>query len=212
MCFELGALDFIRKPFNVAIVKKRVQNACELMIYKKNLENKVKLQTKSIRKYARKLNKMNEEIILILGSVVESRDMESGEHIFRVKGYTGILAEEMMHRYPEYNLTPKQVQLIISASALHDIGKIAIPDSILLKPGKLTPEEYEIMKGHSRKGFELLQKVASVWDDDYMKVCGEIACYHHERYDGKGYPDGLKGEEIPISAQIVSVADVQRKK
>lgn len=207
-CFDLGASDFIRKPFNAAIVRKRVDNAAELTSYKNQLEEKVKRQTNKIIRYAQKMNRMNNDIIDILGSVVESRDMESGEHILRVKGYTKILATELMKRYKEYKLTPEKIQLIASASALHDIGKIAIPDTILLKPGRLTDDEFVIMKEHSLKGYELIQKVKSVWDKDYVKVSSEIARYHHERYDGKGYPEGLKGDDIPISAQIVSLADV----
>ena len=207
-CFEMGAIDFIRKPFNTSIVRRRVDNAAQLISYKNQLEEKVEKQTKSLTQYARKLNKMNEKVIDVLGSVVESRDLESGEHIFRVKGYTTILAKEIMKRYPEYRLTDRKVQLIASASALHDVGKIAIPDSILLKPGKLDPDEYEIMKTHSTLGFELLDKVKYVWDEEYAGTCSAIARYHHERYDGGGYPDGLVGDEIPIAAQLVSLADV----
>ena len=207
-CLELGASDFVRKPFNPAIVRKRVDNASELFTYKNRLEEKVQHQTKALTRYAQKLKKRNADIIDILGSVVESRDLESGEHISRVKGYTKILATEMMKRYKEYGLTPEKIQLITSASALHDVGKIAIPDSILLKPGRFTDEEFAIMKQHSSKGYELIQKVKKVWDKEYAEICSEIARYHHERYDGRGYPDGLKGEEIPIAAQIVSLADV----
>lgn len=207
-CFDMGVSDFIRKPFNAAIVRRRVDNAAELMLYKNHLEEKVALQTKTILRYAQKLQKRNSDMIEIIGSIVEFRDVESGEHIFRVKGYTKILAQEMMKRYKEYKLTPEQVQLITSASALHDVGKIAIPDHILLKPGRLTDEEFACMKEHSYKGYLLLQKVKSVWDKEYAQVSSDIARYHHERYDGRGYPDGLAGDEIPIAAQIVSLADV----
>lgn len=207
-CFEMGATDVIHKPFNAAIVKKRIRNCVELVEYKNNLEKKVEQQTKKLTKYAKKLDKMNNDLIELLGSVVECRDVESGEHIARVKNYTRVLATEMMKRYPEYELTPEKVQLITRASAMHDIGKIAIPDSVLLKPGRLTPEEFACMKEHSYKGYELIQKAKKVWDRDYVKVSGEIARYHHERYDGKGYPDGLAGDEIPIAAQIVAIADV----
>ncbi|MCF0186614.1 MAG: response regulator [Bacteroidaceae bacterium] len=208
MCLEMGAMDFIRKPFSAAIVRRRVNNAAELISYKNHLEDKVAKQTRSITRYANKLKTMNDDIINLLGSVVESRDVESGEHIFRVQGYTKIIAQEIMKRYPEYGLTQEKTQLIVSASALHDVGKIAIPDNILLKPGRYTPDEYAIMKSHSFKGYELIQKTAHMWDKDYVSVCSEIAYYHHERFDGRGYPCGLKGDEIPISAQIVSLADV----
>jgi putative two-component system response regulator len=112
-----------------------------------------------------------------------------------------------MEDYPEFELTPELVDVITSASALHDVGKIMIPDSILLKPGRLTNEEYEIMKTHTISGTEILKKMPADWDKTYMKISMEICRHHHEKYDGRGYPDGLKGDSIPISAQIVSVAD-----
>ena len=147
-------------------------------------------------------------MIDILGTVVEYRNLESGQHIERVKGYTKLLAEQLMKDYPEYGLTSDKVSVITSASALHDIGKIAIPDAILMKPGKLTQEEFEYMKSHTTKGGEILNSIKNVWDEEYGKVSYEICRHHHERYDGRGYPDGLKGEQIPLSAQIVSIADV----
>jgi putative two-component system response regulator len=214
-CFEMGASDFIRKPFDSTLVHRRVDNVAELYDYKKGLEEKIAHQTdtlkrqyKMLQKQAGELQKKNENIIDILGTVVECRDMESGEHIQRVKGYTEILANEMMKDYPEYGLTPKKIEIIVSASALHDIGKIAIPDNILLKPGKLTKEEYEYMKSHTTRGCLILKNIRGAWDDEYGKCSYEICRHHHERYDGKGYPDGLSGDEIPISAQLVSVADV----
>ena len=155
-----------------------------------------------------KLRENNQQIIDMLGTVVEYRNLESGEHIKRVKGYTGILAECAMKEYPEYGLTEEKIHTIVAASSLHDIGKITIPDSILLKPGRLTEDEYEYMKSHTIRGCELLDEIDQEWEPDYKKVSYEICRHHHERYDGKGYPDGLKGEEIPISAQLVSVADV----
>ncbi len=134
--------------------------------------------------------------------------MESGQHIKRVKGFTKLLAERLMKDYPEYGLDKKKIEVIVAASSLHDIGKIAIPDNILLKPARLTVEEFECIKSHTTKGCDILDCIEGIWEDDYRKVSYEICRHHHERYDGKGYPDGLKGDEIPISAQIVSVADV----
>lgn len=179
-----------------------------LLNYQEALTKEVERQTKYLSRYAKKLKMVNAELIDLLGSVVESRSLESGEHINRVKGYTKILANELMKRYPEYCLTPGKNEIIASASALHDIGKIGIADSILLKPGRLTDEEYEAMKQHTLIGYDIVVKAKNIWDADYIKVCGEIAKYHHERYDGGGYPEHLIGEEIPISAQIVSLADV----
>ncbi len=214
-CLELGISDFIGKPFNNMVVKKRVRNVVNFFDSKNLLEEKVAEQTAILREanitlkaQAEQLKKRNQEIIDLLGTVVEYRNLESGEHIQRVKGYTKILAECFMREYPEYSLTQDKINIIVSASALHDIGKITIPDSILQKPGKLTKDEYEYMKSHTTKGCELLDAIKSEWDEEYKKVSYEIIRHHHERYDGRGYPDGLSGEAIPIPAQLVSVADV----
>lgn len=214
-CFELGVSDFVHRPFDNHLVKKRVDNVVSLYQYQQELELKVEKQTETLRKQYRILQSQAEQlrqsranVIDILGTVVEYRNLESGQHIERVKGYTKILAGRLQKDYPEYGLTDEQVEVIVSASALHDIGKIAIPDSILLKPGKLTPEEFEYMKAHTTKGADILKSIRNVWDEEYGRVSCEICRHHHERYDGRGYPDGLKGEEIPLPAQIVSIADV----
>ncbi len=214
-CFDLGVSDFIRKPFDNKLVLKRVKNVTELCSYKNQLEERVEAQTEKLRsqyklleKQAAELKKNNTNIIDIVGSIVECRDLESGEHIQRVKGYTNILAKEVMKRYPEYELDEKKIEVIVLASALHDVGKIAIPDNILLKPGRLTKDEFELMKTHTTKGDDMLKTISGVWDEEYGQYSMEICRHHHERYDGMGYPDGLKGDEIPISAQLVSIADV----
>ncbi len=214
-CFELGVSDFVQKPFDAGLIKNRVKNMVELFSYKNDLEKKVEKQTATLKSQyqilqmqAAKLRETNDRITEILGTVVEYRNLESGEHIKRVKSFTKILANQIMISYPEYGLTESMVQTIEAASALHDVGKIAIPDKILLKPGRLTKEEFDYMKSHTTRGFDMLNTLEGIWDENYRKISYEICRYHHERYDGKGYPDGLKGEEIPISAQIVSVADV----
>lgn len=214
-CFDYGISDFIRKPFDNTLVRKRVDNIVRLFQYQNELEETVEKQTETLRKQykllllqAEKIHKRNESIIDILGTVVEYRNLESGQHIKRVKGFTDLLARELMKEYPEYGLTEKMIETIVTASALHDIGKIAIPDSILLKPGKLTREEFEYMKSHTTRGSEILMNIKDVWEEDYRKVSYEICRHHHEKYDGRGYPDGLAGEDIPVSAQVVSLADV----
>ena len=171
------------------------------------LEQMVEERTAQLEDKNASLNRMNNDIIELMGNVVEGRDEESGQHVRRVKDFTNILATQVMNDYPEYGLTPEIVDIITSASALHDVGKITIPDNILLKPGRLTNEEYEIMKTHTVNGCAILDKMPDDWDKTYMKISMEICRYHHEKYDGKGYPEGLQGDEIPISAQIVSVAD-----
>lgn len=214
-CFEYGVADFIHRPFNNRLIRKRVNNVASLYQYQEELEQKVEKQTDVLRKQYRllqqqadQLRQSKENVIDILGTVVEYRNLESGEHIQRVKGYTRILAERMSKDYPEYGLDEKKIDIIVAASALHDIGKIAIPDSILLKPGRLTADEFEYMKSHTTRGCEILSSIKNAWDEEYGKVSYEICRYHHERYDGKGYPDGLKGDDIPVSAQLVSIADV----
>ncbi len=214
-CFDYGVTDFIGRPFSAVLVRKRVQNAVNHYSYKNRLEEKVNEQIVVLRKayntvkvQAEKLQKVNQEIIEMLGTIVEYRNLESGEHIQRVKGYTNLLAEKFSAMYPEYNLDKDSIATIISTSALHDLGKIAIPDSILLKPGRLTKDEFEYMKSHTIRGCEILDAMSVEWDENIRKTAREIIRHHHERYDGNGYPDGLKGDEIPISAQLVSLADV----
>lgn len=214
-CFEFPIADFINKPFDGNIVKRRVENNVELFNYKGFLETRVEEQTAEIRKQnlellkqAQRLRDTNDNIISLLGDVVEARNMESGEHIRRVKAYTKILIEDMANRYPEYGITEDEIRLIAAASPLHDVGKIMIPDNVLLKPGRLTDEEFEIIKGHTVKGCEILENAQHMWDDEYYRYSYDICRSHHERYDGRGYPDGLSGDDIPISAQVVSLADV----
>lgn len=159
-----------------------------------------------------KLNKtlrtMSESMVDLLGDVVESRDLESGKHVRRVKGFTKILATQVMSDLPEYGLDAYAVDLITFMSPLHDIGKIAISDSILCKPGKLTPEEFDAMKTHCEKGHEIVLKMSDKWSKEYIDMAADICLCHHEKWDGKGYPRGLSGDNIPIAAQIVSIADI----
>lgn len=214
-CLDLQVVDFIRKPFDKWAVLRRAANVINLNNYRHNLEQQVQEKTKEIQakntqlaKQAERLEEMNDRIVELLGTVVEYRNMESGQHIKRVKGFTQLLAEMIEVYYPEYGLTPEKIKLIVTASALHDIGKIAISDSILLKPGRLTQEEFEIMKTHTIEGGEIIEHLKGVSSSEYEEVSYAIARYHHERFDGRGYPDGLVGDAIPIAAQIVSVADV----
>lgn len=205
--YELGASDIIYKPFEPAIVIRRALNIIELYEYRIHLEKKLEKRTNQLRESQKKLEENNEFLIHALSSVVEFRSLESGEHIKRVKTFTGILLYHLQKLYPEYQLSEEQLKLIVNASALHDIGKIAIPDEILLKPGKLTREEFETMKTHTTKGCEILEMFKQE-ENEFYRYCYDICRYHHERYDGKGYPDQLAGEDIPIWAQVVSIVDV----
>lgn len=205
--YEYGASDIIYKPFAPAVVMRRTLNIMELFESRLRMEEKLAKRTKALTDAREKLEKNNEFLMNALGSVVEFRSQESGEHIKRVKYFTRILMNYLQKYYPEYGLTKEQIDQIVKASALHDIGKIAIPDSILLKPGKLTPSEYEQMKTHTTAGCEILENF-KLDESDFYRYCYDICRYHHERYDGNGYPDGLAGEDIPIWAQVVSIVDV----
>jgi len=198
---SLGAYDIIMKPFDPLIVKKRVENCIELYRHKHCLEHLVELRT-------RKLTETNNFIIDALGTIIEYRSLESGQHIRRVRAFTRALLEQLSAAKPELNLTRQTINVIVSAAAMHDVGKITIPDSVLLKPGRLTRDEFEVMKTHTVKGCEVLQAFSRIEDKTYLRYCHEICRSHHERWDGGGYPDGLKKDEIPISAQVVSIADV----
>lgn len=207
--YEMGVSDIIMKPFNPHVVKRRVKNTIDLYLHQYELEDMVEKQTVKLKRQAAELKNMNTKLIDTLGTVVEFRNLESGEHIKRIKGFTNVIIKCLAREYPEYEITPEMAEDITVASAMHDVGKIAIPDNILLKPGRLTAEEFEIMKTHTVKGCEIIeQAIGDIQDERYFKYSYEICRYHHERYDGKGYPDHLKGEEIPISAQAVSIADV----
>lgn len=191
-CFQCGASDFIRKPFEPSLVRMRVKNIGDLFIYKKSLEEKVEKQTEALRKQykilqlqAAKLKENNNKIIDILGMVVEFRNLESGEHIQRVKGFTEILAKQFMKDYPEYGLDDHIIEMIVSSSSLHDVGKIAIPDNILLKPGRLTGEEFEYMKSHTTRGCDILNNIKDIWEEEYRKYAYEICRHHHERLMAK---------------------------
>ena len=213
-CFSCGISDFIHKPFDNYLIRKRLENVVNLYELRNKLEEKVDMQIVAIKKQykllvyqSEKLKRTTNKIIEVLGSVVECRDYQEGTHVTHVKEISRILAKKMMEMYPKYGLTDETIDRIAMASALHDIGKISIPDSILLKPAKLTDEEEELMKSHPLRGCEIVESFNGAMGEDMEKVIYDICRSHHERYDGRGYPDGLVGDEIPIAAQIVSLAD-----
>lgn len=208
--YNLGVADIVNKPFNPEIVSRRVENVMELYEHKRHLESKLQEQYAALEEQAKKLARTSAFVIDTLSTVVEFRNGESGSHIRRIRQITRVLLEALSAQYEEYRFTDAQISLITDASALHDIGKIAIPDSVLLKPGKLTEKEFEVMKSHTIKGCEILQRLdlGHLQNDEFYQYCYEICRHHHERWDGRGYPDGLQGSEITIWAQVVSLADV----
>ncbi len=213
--YEYGIVSYIKKPYQVDVVKQVVHNAVGWFQYKMQLEMMVKKQNINIQKQnsvlrqqTKKLNHVNEILIDSLSNIVEFRNMESKQHIRRIREFSMCLGKSVMKLYPEYELTPEKLIQIGWASSLHDIGKIAIPDTIILKPAKLTPDEFELIKSHTTKGAEIIQHRVRLNDRAIYDYAYDIARHHHEKYDGKGYPDGLKGDEISIAAQIVSLVDV----
>ena len=199
--FEMGATDYISRPFDAGIVRHRVKNTITLYTKQRRMAYMLADQI-----YSRE--KRNQMMIFILSHIVESRNGESGLHVLHIGIITEILLRKLLEHTDRYNLTREDVEMIVTASALHDVGKITISKAILNKTGKLTPEEYEVMKSHTTAGAEMLQEVAKTYTDPLVQKAYEICRWHHERYDGRGYPDGLKGEAIPIGAQVVALADV----
>lgn len=199
--FELGVTDYIIRPFDSFIIHKRVSNT--LMLYRKQ-----KKLLSALEEQVYENEKNNSMMINVLAHIVEFRNGEIGMHVHHIKQLTSILLQNLIEKTDKYRLTENDILLISTASSLHDIGKISIDDKILNKPGRLTAEEFEVIKTHSVIGAEMLQDLHNTHNYPLFDKAYEICRWHHERYDGKGYPDGLKGEEIPISAQVTSLADV----
>ncbi len=199
--FELGITDFISRPFDALIVHRRVVNTILLYAKQKKLASMVAEQ---IYEKEHRSGLM----IDILSHIVEFRNGESGLHVRHVNILTAVMLKALLQRTDKYHLTQSDISVISTASALHDIGKIAIPEEILNKPGRFTPEEFAIMKTHSIEGAKMLEALPAYQDEPLVKAAYEICRWHHERWDGRGYPDGLRGDEIPISAQMVALADV----
>ena len=201
---ELGATDYIRKPFSHQIVKKRLENIVNARRYLETLKSE--LHNKET-----KIHTIEDSTIDILASIIEYRSVEVGGHTKRIRLLTEVIIDcinkNMTKAFNTY-FDNKTKKLISHAATLHDIGKINIPDYILLKPGKLTFDEYEIMKTHSMVGANIIDKLKDVYDESYLSCLYTICRHHHERWDGTGYPNHLAKHEIPLIAQIVSLADV----
>ena len=199
--YELGASDYVNRPFDAKVVYRRVFNTIKLYSKQRRL---VSLVSDQIRKQ----EKNTSMLVGVLSQIVEFRNGESGSHVRHIRVITEMVLNHLMELTDTYRISPEEQDDIPLASALHDIGKIAIDEKILNKPGRLTKEEFEVIKTHSMQGANMLQKLENFEEEPLLHTAYEIARWHHERWDGRGYPDGLKGNEIPISAQIVSLADV----
>lgn len=202
-CFEMGAVDYIGKPFIPAIMKQRVRRTLELEDYRKDLERMVAMQLQRI-------TQLQSDIIITMGNLIESRDGTTGEHVKRTSAYVELLIQKMLKKgvYAD-QLTPIAIDHMKKAAPLHDIGKITVPDFVLQKPGKLTNEEYDMIKQHAKAGGKLIRdNMSTLAEKEFLQVAYDMAAYHHEKWNGHGYPEGLKGTEIPLSARILAVADV----
>lgn len=199
--YEMGVSDYISRPFDAQVVYRRVYNTIKLYARQHRLITMLSEQV-------REKDKNNSMMVSILSQIVEFRNGESGSHVVHIKQLTKMLLEQLQRKDTAYTVTSSDLLLIPLAAALHDIGKIGIDEKILNKPGKLTREEFEIMKTHTVIGADMLESLTLYQEDPLVRIARDICRWHHERFDGKGYPDGLKKDDIPLSAQVVSLADV----
>jgi putative two-component system response regulator len=199
--YDMGVMDIIQKPITPYFIRRRVGNVIKLNNIVNEQEDLLKQQEKEIQE-------LNRTILEALSTAIEFRDCESGEHVVRMSNLTLFLLKAINQYYPQYGVEESKLQIIADAAIMHDVGKIAIPDSILNKPGRLTTEEFEIMKTHTIQGCELLDSVPKMKQNPMYEYAYDICRHHHERWDGRGYPDGLEGDQISIWAQVVALADV----
>jgi len=205
----MGAVDYIKKPYEPTIIRVKIHNHIELKMYRDHLSDAVKERTRELEERTQELYATHSAIIMGMSLLSESRDKVTGAHLLRIKSITNIIAAKLCEQYPAI-LSEEMVELITMYSPLHDIGKVGVPDAVLKKEGKLTAEEFDQMKSHSKEGGDLLRHMKEFLPNErsQLGIAIEIAESHHERFDGTGYPNRLAGEDIPISARIVSVADV----
>ncbi|MDE7242559.1 MAG: response regulator [Oscillospiraceae bacterium] len=203
--YDLGVMDVIRKPVVSFLVRRRVDSIIELFEARKSLNRVVKTQQLELLEQASQIIQLNRGMIEALATAIEFRNEESGGHVQRISKITTIILENTP--FGE-GLSAEEIDNISLASIMHDVGKITIPDAVLTKPGRFTPEEYEIMKTHTSKGVMILESIPQLRNSGIYDYACDIALHHHERWDGKGYPEGLKGDEISPWAQVVALADV----
>jgi putative two-component system response regulator len=208
--FDAGAVDYITKPMSPPIVLSRVKTHLMLTKARKVLENQNQILEARIRERTQEISRTQDVAIFCMASLAETRDSETGNHIHRTQHYVRLLSEYLKDN-PDYRdyLTERTIDLLFKSAPLHDIGKVGVPDRILLKPAKLDDREWAVMKKHTNYGFEaLLRAEEEMGSTSFLKIAREVVLYHHERWDGKGYPEGLKGSAIPISGRLMALADV----
>jgi putative two-component system response regulator len=209
--FEAGAVDYIIKPISPPIVMARVQTHLKLKAVSDFLKDHNAFLQAEVERRTHEIQVIQDVTIMALASLAETRDNETGNHIRRTQHYVRLLAEKLKtHPKFGHELDANTIEMLFKSAPLHDIGKVGIPDNILLKPGKLTPEEFEIMKSHTTQGRDAIAAAEKLLDtpSSFLRVAREIALSHQEKWDGSGYPEGLKGTDIPLSARLMAIADV----
>jgi putative two-component system response regulator len=209
--FELGAVDYIAKPMSPPIVRARVRSQLELHRAQQQLARYSESLEQRVRERTEELNQTKDVAIFCMATLAETRDFETGRHILRTQNYIKKLAECLKNhpRFANYLKSNGTIDMLFKTSPLHDIGKVGVPDRILLKPGKLDPDEWELMKMHAQYGHDaLLRAEQEMGSTDFLQMAREIAFTHHEHWDGRGYPQGLQGDDIPISGRLMAIADV----
>lgn len=207
IAYNYGASDIIYKPYIERVVMRRVKNVVDLYTHKNHMEALVKEKTLEVQEQSRQLRETNEMILDALGRVVGYRTNESKEHTRRIRKFTRIMLDYAAKFHPEYELNEEKIDMIVRATAMHDIGKVGIPDDVLLRYGSLSPTEERLMQSHTTIGCEILESFSQISDQQFYHYCYDICRHHHERWDGMGYPDKLAGDEISVVAQIVSLVD-----
>ena len=207
---ELGADDFVCRPFSPQVLINRIKRLLEVQDYRMRLEMMVKEQAEEIVEHVERLNRIQKEIIISMANLIECRDGSTGGHVKRTGLYVDLLVNQLIKLdTPGYQISKVYAEHLCSAAYIHDIGKVKISDTILQKPGKLTDEEYTEMKKHAADGGEIVRMIfQGIEDENYIQIAEEVAKFHHEKWDGTGYPNQLKGNEIPLSARIMAIADV----
>jgi putative two-component system response regulator len=209
--FSLGAVDYIAKPMSPPIVRARVKSHLALHRAQQQLADQNLLLEERVKERTVELTRTKDVAIFCMATLAETRDYETGQHILRTQNYIKVLAEHLRNhpRFCDYLQNNGTIEMLSKTSPLHDIGKVGVPDRILLKPGKLDPDEWEVMKKHAEYGHNaLLRAEQELGSTDFLQMAREIAFTHHERWDGTGYPQGLKGTDIPISGRLMAIADV----
>lgn len=209
-CLDAGAADYVTKPYVPVVLKSRVNKILELAKYREQLEVKIGEQEQDINARTEQISDIQNAVIVGMANLIEERDNSTGNHVKNTQDYVKMLCDELM-RLGLYDdeLTPEFEAMLVKAAPLHDVGKIKITDLILQKPGKLSEEEYRIIQNHTRYGADIIEDIlGAIEETDYLELARDVALYHHERWDGNGYPEGLIGEEIPLGARIMAIADV----